>query len=414
MLPLCRMVISLLQKDQIKKIGICLFERDISLELKEIERLNQDKIEFVYISEFVHEKNKEIAKEYSFYNGKNTEMINNTNLIKKMHLDLVEFNLKISDTFFLDLRDRISNFKPDVIIRDSCAIYGKKLADYVNSQCLGYTTMFGFPEEQLIDNAEFGLKLLLGELANRVPEKDREILYKELSLEVQRLLELYGYRIPVNYMNDGGEEKNLIFAPRWNITSSVKESKTKKYKYCKPLSFKSNENVSDKKNRLLIVCGENDMFPRWVYEDSINDLSKKYEDVFVGFKLYDHPNIKLNNVPSNVKISRWINQQDLLREAKLFITHGGFNSVMESIDNLVPMIVIPTHHDQYINSIFVEMNQLGKSLPYKKEDDFELETVEKKIMEDYPLENLRKMKKKINDLPELEIGMEWLLQNEAI
>lgn len=156
------------------------------------------------------------------------------------------------------------------------------------------------------------------------------------------------------------------------------------------------------------------MFPRWVYEDGINKLSNKYEEVFVGFKLYNHPNIKLNHIPSNVKISRWIDQQKLLKESKLFITHGGFNSMMESIDNLVPMIVVPTHHDQYINSIFVEMNRLGKSLPYKKEDDSELEEAEKKIMEDYPLENLRKIKTKINDLPELEMGMEWLLQNEEI
>lgn len=101
MLPLRRMIISLLQKNKIEKIGICLFKKDVSLELKEIERLNQERIEFIYISEFVHEKNKEIAKDYSFYNGNNTELINNTNLIKKMHLDLVEFNLKISDTFFL-------------------------------------------------------------------------------------------------------------------------------------------------------------------------------------------------------------------------------------------------------------------------------------------------------------------------
>lgn len=414
MLPLRRMIISLLQKNKIEKIGICLFKKDVSLELKEIERLNQERIEFIYISEFVHEKNKEIAKDYSFYNGNNTELINNTNLIKKMHLDLVEFNLKISDTFFLDLKDRVSDFKPDVIIRDSCAIYGKKIADYIKSKCLSYTTMFGFSEEQLVNNAEFGLKLLLGELANRIPKNDRGILYKELSLEVRHLLDLYGYRIPVNYMNDGGEEKNLIFAPRWNISSGIKESESKKYKYCRPLSFKNIESVFEKKKRLLIVCGENDMFPRWVYEDGINKLSNKYEEVFVGFKLYNHPNIKLNHIPSNVKISRWIDQQKLLKESKLFITHGGFNSMMESIDNLVPMIVVPTHHDQYINSIFVEMNRLGKSLPYKKEDDSELEEAEKKIMEDYPLENLRKIKTKINDLPELEMGMEWLLQNEEI
>ncbi|XP_049826160.1 UDP-glucosyltransferase 2 isoform X1 [Aethina tumida] len=59
------------------------------------------------------------------------------------------------------------------------------------------------------------------------------------------------------------------------------------------------------------------------------------------------------NIPQNIKIGKWLPQQDILRHPniKLFVTHGGLQSVQEAVTNGVPMVGIPFFGDQY-NNIF--------------------------------------------------------------
>ncbi|CRK91551.1 CLUMA_CG005208, isoform A [Clunio marinus] len=62
--------------------------------------------------------------------------------------------------------------------------------------------------------------------------------------------------------------------------------------------------------------------------------------------------ISQNDLPSNVKISRWLPQQDILGHKKLraFITHGGLLSLYETIYHGVPAVVMPVFCDHDSNS----------------------------------------------------------------
>ena len=59
-----------------------------------------------------------------------------------------------------------------------------------------------------------------------------------------------------------------------------------------------------------------------------------------------------NDVPSNVMLTPWMPQQDLLGHPKiqLFITHGGLFSNQEAVYHGVPFIVLPVFADQPINA----------------------------------------------------------------
>ncbi len=57
---------------------------------------------------------------------------------------------------------------------------------------------------------------------------------------------------------------------------------------------------------------------------------------------------QFNNLPSNIKLFNFVNQKQVLKDASVFITHGGITGVREAISNGVPMIFYPEATDQYI------------------------------------------------------------------
>uniref|UniRef100_A0A0P6EHC7 UDP-glucuronosyltransferase n=1 Tax=Daphnia magna TaxID=35525 RepID=A0A0P6EHC7_9CRUS len=58
------------------------------------------------------------------------------------------------------------------------------------------------------------------------------------------------------------------------------------------------------------------------------------------------------SIPPNVKLMSWLPQADLLGHPKmrLFITHGGVNSIQEAVYHNIPLIVLPVFIDQPINA----------------------------------------------------------------
>ena len=60
---------------------------------------------------------------------------------------------------------------------------------------------------------------------------------------------------------------------------------------------------------------------------------------------------EIDGLPSNIRLSPWLPQQDLLGHAKikLFITHGGLFSIQEAVYHGVPFIGLPVFADQFNN-----------------------------------------------------------------
>ena len=49
----------------------------------------------------------------------------------------------------------------------------------------------------------------------------------------------------------------------------------------------------------------------------------------------------LGEIPKNFIVKNYVPQTELLTYTKLFITHGGMNSVHEGLYNGIPLVVIP-------------------------------------------------------------------------
>jgi MGT family glycosyltransferase len=58
----------------------------------------------------------------------------------------------------------------------------------------------------------------------------------------------------------------------------------------------------------------------------------------------------LGAVPQNFLLAPYVPQLEVLQQASVFVTHGGMNSVMESLYFGVPMVVIPQMREQEITA----------------------------------------------------------------
>lgn len=70
------------------------------------------------------------------------------------------------------------------------------------------------------------------------------------------------------------------------------------------------------------------------------------------------------NLPSNVAIYDWVPQIAVLQRAALFISHGGLNSIHDSLYLGVPLLLVPQQVEQTINALRVV--ELGAGIMLKK------------------------------------------------
>lgn len=70
----------------------------------------------------------------------------------------------------------------------------------------------------------------------------------------------------------------------------------------------------------------------------------------------------LGRVPDSWLVRRVLPQVTLLRQAVLTVTHGGNNSVTESLDAGVPMLLLPLSTDQFAAAAALELSGYGEAL----------------------------------------------------
>ncbi|CAH0400056.1 unnamed protein product [Chilo suppressalis] len=72
----------------------------------------------------------------------------------------------------------------------------------------------------------------------------------------------------------------------------------------------------------------------------------------------------MTNMPSNIRLYKWLPQQDLLGHPKIkaFVTHGGLLSMFETVYHGVPIVTIPVFCDHDANAAKAEVDGYAKKL----------------------------------------------------
>ncbi|KAJ8881185.1 hypothetical protein PR048_017658 [Dryococelus australis] len=104
--------------------------------------------------------------------------------------------------------------------------------------------------------------------------------------------------------------------------------------------------------------------------------------------------------PANVKVSKWMPQQDILRhpKVKVFITQGGLQSTEEAIQTKVPMLGIPFFGDQDFNTKLGEDRGVTLRLEVNDLTKETLLVALTKVIEDKSYrENMERLSALVND-----------------
>ncbi|XP_030642874.1 UDP-glucuronosyltransferase [Chanos chanos] len=118
------------------------------------------------------------------------------------------------------------------------------------------------------------------------------------------------------------------------------------------------------------------------------------------------------NAPKNVKVMKWLPQNDLLAhpKARAFITHGGTHGIYEGICHGVPMLMIPLFGDQGDNVQRMVSRGVAESLRfYDVTTESLLAALNKVINEKSYKEKMTKLSKIHNDRPiePLDLAVFW-------
>lgn len=315
----------------------------------------------------LHQINNNLINEYPEYHG-GIGTIEKDKTIDDMLIEMekmLEYSLRASKNYHDSIICDIRSLVPDLIFRDSCAIYGRTIADELGIKVYGYTTSLTLSEEEMQFNKRRYLELSQNYDLADLSDDEINIFWDKIKIVYKKICVYYGVRaLPIGFLLNADEEKNFCYGLPFEKHSLI----NKTYFYFTPKIFE-NEYIAknnDSCNSIYMSSGTILCFPIYVYNSIINYLKDSTTELNIAFKYWDTKIIKTEALPKNVKFYNYANQTELLKKSNLFITHGGYNSIIESIYYGVPMIVIPLVNDQFLSGYFLE--KYGVAVVVKKRE----------------------------------------------
>ena len=132
-----------------------------------------------------------------------------------------------------------------------------------------------------------------------------------------------------------------------------------------------------------------------LFEVMINACKNFEADIIVSAgKSYKM--VQKKYMQNNIKIYERVSQINILKKADIFLTHGGKNSINESLKFGVPMILFPIGGEQEYNAKLIEYLKCGKMIVNVDENKIS-EAVNEVFNKNFYSENARKLSKKMTN-----------------
>jgi len=341
------------------------------------------KVMFDTHPDFFKYLSKEIIKKETLY----TYLTPQDNIDKDTLLNCAEGILLTSKNYLQDFENSCE--KPDLIIFDSMAYWGKLIANKYNINSVSLITIQPFTHQNFID---YSYKYL-----NTYSSAFKSPQMFLRSLHIFQEIVKKKYNLPNNFVFDdilcATGKSNLVLMPK----SICKFSKdlNDSYKLFSPIIDYDKKDIKKEKS-VYLATGSiiNDLD---FLQKCINTLLSLNIKVYVSAGKFAS---KLNNIYidcKNIYVYEFAPQMEILEKCSVFITHGGSNSICEAIYCEAPMIVIPFTNDEFINADMVEELGIGIKINNFEKEISNLSHHVKTILTNKQLkERIKKVNKEIN------------------
>lgn len=259
---------------------------------------------------------------------------------------LVDTTLALNDSVCKEME----RLKPDCIVADSMAVWGKAVALKMGIPFVSSTTTFAFNQhsakilKQSIGQL-FGMIFSMGKI-----NKDIKRLQDE-GYPVQTVLDLI--------QNDENTETVVYTSPQFQPCS---ETFNEKYAFVGPSVRPAEGTITKEKEKLIYIS----------LGTVMNDNVKFFKNCIKAFKDTDYQVIlsvgnlvdikELGEIPENISVHEYVDQIAVLQQADVFLSHCGMNSVNESLYYEVPLVTYPQTSEQGGVATRVEMLGAGARL----------------------------------------------------
>ncbi len=255
--------------------------------------------------------------------------------------ELLLHMVKSMDNIIKIVIEELKEEKYDYVIYDNNFAVGWIIAEALNLPKISSCTTFAVT------------KKLFNTLMNNHNEGDkRSPLYQEVMHILERWQKVYDFSMneKKNVMTGAG---NITIVYTSEFFQPDVEELDDSYIFVGP-SITSRKDVQEivfkqKEEEKLIYISMGTVFNQQIdfYHICFEALKNFPATIILSVGKYIDIN-QLKNIPPNFKVYNYVPQLEVLKQANLFITHGGMNSSSESLYFGVPMIVIPVMGDQPI------------------------------------------------------------------
>jgi len=257
---------------------------------------------------------------------------------------LVDTTLSLDDMVCREMEA----LRPDCIVADSMAVWGKAVAKKLGIPFVSSTTTFAFNQHSAKIMKQSFRELISMLLAMPKIQKDIKRLQAK-GYPVKNVLEIIS--------NDDATETIVYTSPEFQPCS---ETFSDRYAFVGP-SIRPAESMMEKtrEKRIYISMGtvNNDMLP--LYRNCIKALGDTDYQVIlsVGSQV---DSSAFGTLPENVQVYAFVDQIAVLEKTDVFLTHCGMNSVSEALYYGVPLGMLPKTKEQ--EGVAERVRQLGAGI----------------------------------------------------
>lgn len=262
----------------------------------------------------------------------------------------------------------MDELKPDCVVADSMAVWGKAVALKQNIPFVSSTTTFAFNQH----SAKI-MKQSIGQLFSLI------FSMPKINKDLKRL-QKKGYPIDniLSIIQNDNDTNTIVYTSK--EFQPCADTFSDKYSFVGP-SIRDAESEIEKGNRplLYISMGTVNNVMLKLYKNCIEAFKDGEYNVIMSVGKNTDVN-KLGEIPDNFKVYDMVDQISVLRKADAFITHCGMNSVNESLYHEVPLVMFPQTSEQ--GGVARRVSDLGAGVYLEKNDAAEIRKAVKKILDD--------------------------------